>query len=211
MGEITRHPLCWPDNVARTNPSARARPLFAEKTISFSVQLVLAEINRLNQRPRDYQDEEVIVSTNLRLKMDGLPRGDQGEPADSGAAVYFKLRFWRGGKPFSRHCVLTCDRWCKVAWNLYAIGKDIEAQRARSRWGCTNLEQAFRGYLAIPERCGGPAWWDLLGVNPDASEAQIKSAFLALAKTAHPDKGGNHEAWTRLQAAYEQALARFNP
>jgi len=209
MGEITRYPICWPDNVARTAPHERRPALFTPKTVSSSVQLVLQEINRLNHRAWDYADEDVIISTNIRLKLDGLPRSAEPEPADTGAAVFFKLRFFRGRQEFKRHTVLTCDRWTRVSWNLYAIAKDIEAQRARSRWGCTSVEQAFHGYLAIPERCGGPSWWATLGVMPDATADQIKAAFLTLAKTRHPDKGGDAKQWDQLRIAYDQALSRF--
>ncbi len=207
---ITRYPLAWPDNVARRAPHQRLRPQFAEWSIASATAQVLMEVNRLNGLRWDFHDDSVVVSTNLRLRADGLPRSDQSEPADGGAAVYFDLRFSRGGKALKRPCVLSCDKWIKVAWNLYAIAKDIEAQRARQRWGCTNIEQAFRGYLAIPERCGGPSWWELLGVPASSSPDAIKDAYKVKAKTAHPDAGGNAEDWARLQQAYEQALGQFN-
>src|SRR5688572_20084453 len=129
MSTITRSPLCWPDNVARRAPAARFRPNFADYSVDHTTKLVLAEINRLNRRSWDYRDETVIVSTNMRLRQDGLPMSNQAEPADTGVAVYFTLQFWRNGKRLERPCVLTCDKWVKVAWNLYAISKDIEAQR----------------------------------------------------------------------------------
>lgn len=209
MSSITRFPLCWPDNVARLAPNRRTWPRFGDKSIAAATSLVLAEINRLNGRAWDYSDESVVISTNLRLRQDGLPRGDQSEPTDTAAAVYFTLRFPRNGKWFERPCVLTCDKWTKVSWNLTAIGKDIEAQRARERWGCTNLEQSFRGYLAIPERCGGPSWWELLKVPSAAGPEVIQAAYKARAKTSHPDVGGNAEEWARLQEAYEQAMGQF--
>ena len=33
-----------------------------------------------------------IVSTNLKLNLSGLPRGDQGVPSDPGVAVYFQKK-----------------------------------------------------------------------------------------------------------------------
>ena len=209
MSAITRNPLCWPDNVARTAPHNRGTPHFAERSIASAASFVRAEINRLNGRRWDYQDESVIVSSNLELRLDGLPRSNQNEPVDTGAAVYFELRFARNGKWHERPCVLTCDKWRKVSDNLHAIAKDIEAQRARQRWGCTNIEQAFRGYLAIPEKCGGLSWWELLNVPSTAGEQVIRDRFKALAKIAHPDVGGNRDEWDRLQSAYDQALAGF--
>lgn len=209
MAEITRNPLCWPNNVPRTAPQTRTWPQFYERSLSSSIGYVLAEINRLNQRRWDYKDAAVIISTNLRTRQDGLPLAGQSEPADCGAAVYFKLRFPRNGKWFERDCVLTCDRWCRLSLNLWAIAQDIEAQRARGRWGCTSVEQAFQGYLAIPEKCGGDAWWIILGIPSSANREQIEAAYKLKSKTAHPDCGGTHDAFTQLQTAFDQAMAQF--
>lgn len=208
MDTITRNPLTWPDHVPRRAPHQRGQPQFKPRALAESAGFVLAEINRLNGRRWDYQDESVIISSNLRLKQDGTPYSQQGEPADTGIAVYFKLRFTRNAKWHERPIVLTCDKWIHTYDNLYAIGKDIEAQRARDRWGCTNYEQSFRGYMAIPERCGGPSWWDTLGISPTASRDRIEDRFKFLAKTAHPDRGGSAAEFNRLREAYEQAIAQ---
>lgn len=210
MSEITRSPLCWPDNVPRTAPGLRGSPHFAERSLYSAARFVKAEINRVNERRWDYEDEKVIISSNLRLKLDGTPVNNQSEPADSGIAVYFTLVIRRGDKQLERPVVIACDKWRKVADNLYAIGKDIEAQRARQRWGCTNYEQAFRGYLAIPERCGGPSWWEVLGVPATADLATIETAYTRLVKKRHPDVlGGSADAFTLLKNAYNQATAQF--
>lgn len=177
--------------------------------MAVAAEFVRSEINRLNDRWWNEDDDSVIISSNLRLKNDGIPYSQQGEPSDSGIAVYFTLRINRNGKIIERPIVMSCDKWRKTADNLYAIGKDIEAQRARDRWGCTNYEQSFRGYLAIPERCGGPAWWETLGIKPDASRELIESAFKAKAKALHPDKGGTAHDFAKLTEAYDQAMAQF--
>lgn len=209
MAEITRNPLCWPQNVPRSLPQNRRRPQFQERSIATATSLLLQEVNRLNNRRWDYRDESVILSSNMRLKPDGFPASQQMEPVDTGAAVYFTLRFSRNGRWHDRPCVLSCDKWCKVAFNLTAIAKDIEAQRARDRWGASSIEQSFRGYLAIPEQCGGLSWWDLLKMPSTASLAEIKDAYRALAKVCHPDVGGDAAAWLKVSAAYDEALARF--
>jgi hypothetical protein len=208
MSEITSFPLCWPNNVARTPPHARGNPQFNERTIATAVGFCLEEINRLNGRRWDYSDDNVIVSCNLRPKLSGLPAGTQSEPADTGIAVYFQLRFYRGGKPYDRPLVMTCDKWRKSADNIYAIGKHIESQRAQFRWGCGSVEQAFAGYVAIPEKCGGESWWTILGVPSTADRATIEAAYKLKAKTEHPDAGGSQERWVKLQTAFEQANSR---
>jgi hypothetical protein len=207
MAEITNHPLCWPNNVPRTAPHLRGWPHFNQESVASAVNRVLAEINRLNGRSWDHDDGSVIVSTNVRPTLAGVPASNQTEPADTGVAIYFKLVFVRNGKQFTRPIVLTCDKWRRTSDNIKAIAKDIEAQRARHRWGCTSVEQAFQGYLAIPEKCGGPSWWVLLGVPSTATKDAIKERFRELAKSAHPDKGGDPNQWNFLQEAYNQAMA----
>ncbi len=208
MGEITKYPLSWPYNVARIPPHQRESARFEDWTIHEATKFVLREINRLNGNWHDWEDGSVIISSNLRYKRDGTPFSGQEEPDDPGIAIYFDLQFERGGKVHKRPVVLSCDKWTRVAWNIYAVGKDIEAQRGRHRWGCTNVEQAFRGYLAIPERTGGASWWEVLGVLSTASETEVRDAFRVKALTEHPDKGGTQEGWIRLQEALEQALSR---
>lgn len=207
MSDITRFPLCWPNNVPRTAPHARTYPRFNEISVPAAVDRVLSEINRLNNRRWDHNDESVIISSNVRPTLSGNPAGGQAQPADTGVAVYFKLHFTRNGKRFERSVVLTCDKWTKVSYNLDAIARDIKAQRDRQRWGCTNIEQAFQGYVAIPEKCGGPSWWVLLNVPSTATKDQIKDRFREMAKSAHPDKGGDQNQWNILQEAYSQAMA----
>ena len=211
MPEITKSPLSWPTNIARTPPHQRQNARFGDWSITQASVFVLQEINRLNLRTNpDYEDGSVIISSNLRYKLDGMPYGSQPQPADPGVAVYFNLRFERGMKYHERPIVLSCDKWVRVEWNLYAISRDIEAQRGRHRWGCTNVEQAFRGYLAIPERTGGKSWWQVLGIMPDAREVDVREAFRIQALTEHPDKGGTQERWLTLQEALEQALSKVS-
>jgi hypothetical protein len=210
MNEITRNPLCWPDSVPRKPSYLRGSPHFKTRTLYDAAGFVFDEIDRLNNIARGRtMREHVIISCNLRLKSDGSPYSGQREPDDSGIAVYFELRLNRNGKRFERPIVMSCDKWRLTADNLYAIGKDIEAQRARTRWGCTNYEQSFRGYMALPEKCGGASWWDQLGIDPAAAEQVIKDRFRLLSKTAHPDVGGSRVEWDKLQNAYDQAMARF--
>ncbi len=129
--------------------------------------------------------------------MDGLPRSDQREPQDPGAAVYFRLQ----GKPRT----LACDRWTRIADNIAAIAAHIEAIRAVDRYGVGTLEQAFAGYAQLPEK-GASEWWSVLGISPEASLGEVEESFRTRARTLHPDAGGSHEAMATLTAA--RAAAR---
>ena len=45
--------------------------------------------------------------------------------------------------------------------------------------------------------------YELLGVKPDATRGQIRSAFRSLSKVHHPDKGGDAEKFRELSLAHD--------
>lgn len=49
---------------------------------------------------------------------------------------------------------------------------------------------------------------DLLGLEPGASAADIRTTWQRLASTHHPDKGGNAETFNQLRQAYKRAYAK---
>jgi DnaJ family protein A protein 2 len=51
--------------------------------------------------------------------------------------------------------------------------------------------------------------WSVLGVPPDASLAQVKSAFRRRALETHPDQGGDAEQFRELAHAYQKVLAKL--
>ncbi|OWV70436.1 molecular chaperone DnaJ [Rhizobium sp. R634] len=48
--------------------------------------------------------------------------------------------------------------------------------------------------------------YEILGVDRDADEAKLKAAYRRLAKVAHPDSGGDTDAFDNLQKAYALLL-----
>lgn len=155
----------------------------------------------LEQEIRRMGGVDMIISSNLKVKANGLPYSNQRNPEDPGVAVYFK---WR-----RRDVVFACDKWLSVEDNLWAIVKHIEALRGQERWGVGSLDQAFAGYMALPDPDTKP-WWLVLGVTEDASDEDIKSAYRALAKKYHPDNlvFGDAVMFTQVQRAYELAMGK---
>ena len=49
-------------------------------------------------------------------------------------------------------------------------------------------------------------YYDILGVKPDASEADIKAAYRIRALEVHPDRGGDPGGFQAVEAAYRQLL-----
>lgn len=46
-------------------------------------------------------------------------------------------------------------------------------------------------------------YYKILGINQNASEEEIKQAYRKLARTHHPDKGGDKDKFQKIQEAYE--------
>jgi hypothetical protein len=153
------------------------------------------EVERLN-------GTGLVVSTNLRVKIDGmLYAADMNKKIeDPGVAVYFKYK----GKDTS----MCCDQYERVWENIYALAKSIEALRSIERWGVSDfLNKAFTGFTALPS----PElsnWWTVLGIMPFASLDQIKQAYKDKAKMHHPDTGGDVNEFHKIQRAYETGLQR---
>lgn len=187
------YPLTWPDGWPK--PARRSRSAFGERSIATARDMMIHQLSLNGVR-----DFNVVISSNLSLRRDGLPYGNQPQPEDPSIAVYFRLN----DKPY----VLACGKWDRVQDNLWATAKHIEALRGQQRWGVGSIEQAFRGYTALPEKSGGLSWWDTLGVAMNASEEQITAAYRTKAKILHPDVGGDAAAMAKLNEAYRMATSQ---
>lgn len=192
------YPLAWPTGWPRARHRQRAtfgttarsyRGVKSALTVADARDRLSEQLDRLNAR-------YVTLSTNVELRLDGMPRSGQPEPRDTGVACYFQLS--------GRDTVLACDKWDRVADNIAAIAKHIDALRGMDRWGVGSVEQAFAGYQALP---APEQWWQVLGVSQAATEQQIRDAWRNLARTSHPDAGGSNAAMARLNAARDQGLS----
>lgn len=199
-------PLSWPASWKRTDfrrvapfhkigPSRNRRQVsMNEATIEIYRELKLIGVG----------DYNVVISTNVELRNDGLPYSNRARPSDPGAAVYFKLK--------GKDCVLACDKWDRVEDNLTAIAKHVEALRGQERWGVGSVEQAFAGYTALPAPGdSGTDWRDVLGVDDSGPRAFefARDRYRDLAKAAHPDNGGSHARMVVLNNAWDAARRHF--
>ncbi|MDO8706038.1 MAG: hypothetical protein Q7J84_13935 [Sulfuricaulis sp.] len=219
---IDAYPLSWPVGWPRTLPSQRRSAKFSkgerqrpstptgsswmryrQVSVADGIQRVLAELAKLK-----ISRDDLIVSSNLRLRLDGLPRSDQREPEDPGAAVY-----WQDQK--GRKQVMAIDQYDRVADNLAAIAATLEAMRAIERHGGAQiLERAFTGFVALPAPDHQRTWREVLvipslpGNEAQAREA-VETAYRRLRSLHHPDKGGDAAAFSAVQAAYDQAIVEL--
>jgi hypothetical protein len=186
------YPLQWPSGWPRTKPEKRAPSRFEPRGLHEEAQFILWELERLGARLP-------VVSTDVELRNDGLPKARQPRLKDPGVAVYFELN--------GRQQCIPCDRWPTVQENARAIWKSIEALRGLERWGAKSfVDAAFSGFQALPAPNGAADnWWEVLGVRPDANSDEVKAAWRRRVRETHPDQGGDPDEFARVQAAYKQA------
>lgn len=204
---LAAYPLAWPDGWPR-HKGGRKAALFRngdvgamgrttrDITMADAMARVHAELEKLGVNVFD----DCVISTNLKTNMAGLPRSDQGEPADPGAAIYWQKK----GQPMR---VMAIDIYHRTRDNVAAVAATLEALRKIERHGGAQiLDRAFTGFTALPKP-SGPEWWEVLQLDrATATREQVLAQHRALAKTRHPDSGGSDQQMAELNRARDQAL-----
>lgn len=210
---INAYPLQWPTGWKRTGGAYRKQARFSKAqkrysgssswssqrnlTTSEALQRLLEELERMG-----IDRDDVVISTNIPVRLDGLPRSGAAEPSDPGAAVYWVE------KGDARR-VMAIDIYDRVADNIAALAATLDAMRSIERHGgAAVLERAFTGFTALPAPGAEKSWWEVLGVPKTATPEAIRAAWRTLASTAHPDKGGSDAAMAEINAAREKGLAQ---
>lgn len=206
MTAIPAYPLQWPAGWKRTPRGLAKSANFGKKnrsrgwgtdrlTIADGVDRIRLELDRMGVR-----DDDLVISTNLELRLDGFPRSGQRDPADAGVAVY-----WRDGK--ETRC-MAIDRYDRIADNLAAVAATLDAMRAIERHGGAEiLNRAFSGFAQLAGPMDVRQWWEVLGLDPSARGAGVTGQYRVLRSQHHPDKGGDPSEFQAVQAAYDQACA----
>lgn len=207
------YPLFWPVGWKRTSAHGRTRAKFGKRqfvdrgqnsegqqlgwhtkgalSISQGTERVLKVLDQMGY------NRSVIISSNLALRNDGLPRSGQRAPDDPGVAV-----FWGNGD--KARCIAV-DQYDRVADNLAAIAATLEAMRAIERHGgAAILERAFTGFVALP---APEQAWQTLGLDTSRpTREQVDDAYRRLAMKHHPDRGGDASEMARINAARDSLL-----
>lgn len=192
--EAQRYPLAWPLGWPRAKH--RRHGAFRHQGRPITATAAVARLSDELQRLGAVNE---VLSTNVRTRLDGSLRLNEGAVGDPGAAIYFTLK--------KAQRVLACDSYFTLADNIAAIAAHIEALRRIDRYGVGSLEQAFAGYAALPVNTAAN-WRDVFGF-PEGSRPTLDAVnekFVELARAAHPDAGGTHEQMARLSEA--RAFAR---
>jgi hypothetical protein len=217
---INAYPLQWPVGWKRTPADRREGARFHGTTKRYnsyqtsegtrqSVHTLKRDLTIAEGRKRVLEElarmglsrDDVVISTNLPLRMDGEVRADARNPNDPGVAVY-----WQDGK---HHRVMAIDRYDRVADNLAAVAATVDAMRAIERHGgAMILERAYTGFTALPAPASTKPWRDVLGLADvhHIDGLRLKDAYRSAASAAHPDRStGSHERMAAVNLAYEQA------
>jgi hypothetical protein len=199
---IEAYPLYWPEGRKRLARWDRTDAKFdtsfarARDNIVREVQLLVGKYTKL----------DVIISTNIPLRRDGLPLANYRAVEDTGVAVYFTYK--------KRQMCFACDRWLKIEDNMQAICKTIEALRGIARWGTGDMmEAAFTGFTALPSpsQMQAKPWREVFGYYPNAmpNADQLRGDFRRLRSEAHPDTGGTTEKFDAVMKAKQAAEAEL--
>lgn len=193
---MTNYPLAWPAGWRRTKSRKDANFKRGGQRLSIAdgVKRVIEQLRLFG-----ISDWNIVVSTNVRPRLDGLPLSNQAEPQDPGVAVY-----WKKEKD-TQHKVMATDRYTKVADNLAAIAATLEAMRAIERHGgAVIMERAFTGFLSLP---APNTWRAVFGFPEDhcVSFERAKAEYRELSMTHHPDKGGSESKMAELNWAMQEA------
>lgn len=210
---MQKYPLSWPQGWPRTDTWARRRAAFRrgkhDISVMDGVERLLDELRRLG-----VQEPDIVISTNLKTRLDGFPRSDQPNPQDPGVAVYWQ-RFVDSGADARK--VLAIDHYDTVEGNLGALAATLGAMRAIERHGGARImERAFTGFTALPapgKTSGG--WRDVFGMaGQEARLTAVEARYKAMRSQYHPDKPdtGDPVMFDVVQKAWQQAQVELgNP
>lgn len=190
---ITAYPLYWPEGWDRNKEQVDSKfgTYRNRKTLAAATHFLLEELRRMGVDDR----RDIIISTNVVLRNDGLPRSGQKAPEDPGVSVW-----WIDHKQEQK--VIALDKYKTVADNLYAVAKTIEALRGIERWGGGEiLNRTFKGFKALPS--SKPNWRAVLQYDGQSLE-DLKDAYRKARSRTHPDKGGSAEEFKKVCDAWNE-------
>lgn len=187
------YPLFWPQHKKRLSNNVYRDSSRFKTTFAVARDELFHELRMLPAK-------NIVLSTNIPLRNDGLPYANFRQPEDPGVAVYFQYK--------GKSMCFACDRWKKIEDNIQAVRHTIGALRGIARWGSGDmLEAAFTGFQALEAPRGSSArpWWIVLGVPMSSALHVAEAAYKAQAMENHPDVGGSTDKMAELNAAIKQA------
>ena len=183
---VEAYPLTWPIGW----PRAKKKQMSTFRTsLGNARDSLFSELRMMGAK-------NIVLSSNLVVRLDGLPYASQRNPDDVGVAIYFLLN--------EEELCIPCDKWNYVKDNIHAINKTVEALRGIERWGAKEMvNSAFRGFKALPPPEPVPTiqyFADCVDIS------HVKQRFKKLAKEFHPDMGGSIEEFQEMKKQYDELI-----
>lgn len=203
-----KFPLEWPTGYPRCRNPKSSR--FGNVSFAKSRDEIFQQLKLMVSY---YDRSTIVLSTNIPLKLDGMPYASYRQPDDKGVAVYFIYN--------KEQVVLCCDSWNKIEHNMWSVAKTIESLRAIERWGVSDfLKHSFSGFNALPPAQDNKKhkddWWVVLGYQhkPESRPwdwTGVAAQYKSLAKLRHPDMPtGSTEKFQELNQAFDEAKKYYN-
>lgn len=194
----TNHDIDWPDSFPRTPPQDR-EPYSGGFTVTRSTafQNVLDELRGWD----GVTDVQLESGAEHQKRNPNKPYANASFD-DPGVVVYFTKE--------GEQMAAACDRWDNPRDNAQDLYHYLHETRMQEMRGTVTAESEYQK-LRLPSGnedavAASPPAYAVLGVDPDASEAEIKEAFRERAKETHADTGGSSEAFKRVKEAKEVLL-----
>lgn len=191
----------WPGDLTRDRKTSQFRADWQSTCRLLSTELwhIAQEAGRSLQ----------VAIRESMIRQDGLPRADLKALDHPGIILSFKHD---NGSAVS----MPCDTYLDWKDNVRAIALALEALRAVDRYGVTKSGEQYRGWMAIePPKAEGfktteeaAAWLRrAAGLNGNL-EVSLDQAYRLAAAKLHPDAGGSHEEFIKLQQARKMLEAK---
>jgi len=193
----------WPDEFERTDPSDR-EPYSGGFRVTRSTAFgnVLDELRTWD----GVTDVQLDSGAEHQKRNPNKPYANASYD-DPGVVV----RFTKDGEEMAA----ACDRWDNPRDNAQDLYHYLHETRMQEQRGTVTAESEY-DKLRLPSgdedavAAGSPPAYATLGVDPDASQAEIQAAFREKLKERHPDHGGSEEQFAELQDAREAMLNKVS-
>jgi hypothetical protein len=189
----------------RFRPMSDPRTHKSRKSAAFRVTYSRT-LDLLETELRWLRASDVVIEAGCllsQIRNDGWPRSS-ARPDHPAVRLSFRAK----GKSIA----FPCDTYDSMDDNLRAIALTLESLRAIDRYAVTQDSEQYKGWMALPAPGTGPMTREEaaqflvthgsshVSANNTDPEA-VRHAYRNAAKSLHPDSGGTHEQFTRLQEA----------
>lgn len=185
----------WPPAFERTPAADRERTSKFSVTFHEAVKSIETQLGRLGV------DDWRLSTAAPHRKKDGMPYAN-ANPDDPSVVV----RWTMDGEQYA----VACDRYTDWRDNARAVALYIEEKRKMSDRPVTTGQSEF-ATARLPSgddtaEAAAPPAHEVLGVDSDADEREVRDAYRERLKEAHPDHGGSPAEFTQVKDAKEAML-----